>query len=234
MPPSRPESSPTIRVIIPVLLTLVIAFCVWLMFRTPESAVETKRPVDPTAAESTVRYGAAPVTKRRDWPTPKPESVEEKQDQPPPVIDEIIVEKQEVCSGEENLITVRAHTVNSTDEFLHYRIGSYTGQQVPVRLRLDDEGKPQERTISVFGKNNVVTTVPIPPFKVKDCKPYRMVFIMHRLQPNTEGEYEFFARITDIGAKEDPDPKPFKPKAFVWDFGDGKTVTSTGPEVVHD
>jgi hypothetical protein len=33
---------------------------------------------------------------------------------PPPIIDDIIVEKPEVCAGEENLITVKAHTENGT------------------------------------------------------------------------------------------------------------------------
>ena len=37
---------------------------------------------------------------------------------PPPVIDEIVLEKKEVCAGEENLVTVKAHTiwVTSSDE----------------------------------------------------------------------------------------------------------------------
>src|SRR5438105_4062074 len=36
----------------------------------------------------------------------------------PPVFDDIRVEKEEVCEGEENLVTVRAHTTDGNDPFL--------------------------------------------------------------------------------------------------------------------
>src|ERR1700690_3235282 len=39
----------------------------------------------------------------------------------PPIIDEVTVEKPEVCEGEENLVTVRAHTPDGNDAYLHYQ-----------------------------------------------------------------------------------------------------------------
>ena len=60
---------------------------------------------------------------------------------PPPIIDAISVEKPEVCSGEENLITVRAHTSNGTDAFLHTVVDGAMGASVPVRLWLDENGR---------------------------------------------------------------------------------------------
>src|SRR5690349_488437 len=38
-----------------------------------------------------------------------------------PVIDEVVLEKSEVCEGEENLVTVKAHSPDPEDDpFLHY------------------------------------------------------------------------------------------------------------------
>src|SRR4051812_40130259 len=51
----------------------------------------------------------------------------------PPVFDVIRVEKEEVCEGEENLVTVRAHTTDGNDPFLHYTVAGEAGAQVPVR-----------------------------------------------------------------------------------------------------
>src|SRR5262245_47618869 len=89
----------------------------------------------------------------------------------PPIIDEIKVEKTEVCEGEENLITVKAHTpVGRDDAYLHYFIGTSAGQSVPLRTYLGSDGtadQAPEMQIQVFGRDNVTTTVPVPRYTVK-------------------------------------------------------------------
>src|SRR5262245_1879905 len=85
----------------------------------------------------------------------------------PPIIDSSTVEKDEVCEGEENLVTVRAHTPDDNDAFLHYQIGGARGSPVAVRSYLDDREKPSWHRITVFGKNNVATSAEMPPFRVK-------------------------------------------------------------------
>src|SRR5579884_3206871 len=67
-------------------------------------------------------------------PTPAPAPVASgSSDDRAPIIDEIKVEKPEVCEGEDNLVTVRAHTENGTDAYLHYLIDGKLGPSVPVR-----------------------------------------------------------------------------------------------------
>src|SRR4051812_34007180 len=68
----------------------------------------------------------------------------------PPVFDEIRVEKEEVCEGEENLVTVRAHTTDGNDPFLHYTVAGEAGAQVPVRSFLGRDGKPMPQMAVAF------------------------------------------------------------------------------------
>ena len=85
----------------------------------------------------------------------------------PPVFDEIRVEKEEVCEGEENLVTVRAHTTDGNDPFLHYTVAGEAGAQVPVRSFLGRDGKPMPQMAVAFSRGNVATAVELPPWRVK-------------------------------------------------------------------
>jgi hypothetical protein len=165
---------------------------------------------------------------------------------PPPVIDEILLEKNEVCSGEENLVTVKAHTTNGTDAFLHTVIDGNMGSSYPMTLWRDDDGNVLgKHTITVFGRGNVATTVPLPQYEVKDCRPTYIAGIEHRVRSNTWSDFDFSARVIGIprattpadrqrGAPPVPIPKPFKPVAFTWTFGDGETATTLAPITEHD
>ena len=67
-----------------------------------------------------------------------------------------------MCAGEENLVTVKAHTTNGTDPFLHTVIDGHQGASIPVTLWRDDSGAVLgAHSITVFGRNNVATTVPL-------------------------------------------------------------------------
>jgi hypothetical protein len=114
-------------------------------------------------------------------------------------------------------------------------VGSASGSAVPLRSYLDDRGHPSAYRISVFGKNNVATTVDAPPFRVKACDPGPLLVIEHRLVANTFADFELDARITssanpgaDAGA-----PVSFRPRTFTWSFGDGTQMQSREPHATH-
>src|SRR5262249_43249556 len=117
---------------------------------------------------------------------------------PPPVIDEITVEKEEVCEGEENLITVKAHTLDGTDADLQYFIGEGRGSSVPIRSYRPPAGaSPVKKKIVVRAGTNPAVTVDVPDFKVKDCKPQRNLLVGYRPVANAPDEYEFQARLIE-------------------------------------
>jgi hypothetical protein len=152
-----------------------------------------------------------------------------------PIVDEVRVEKQEVCSGEDNLVTVRAHTPDGNDAYLHYTVGDGTGQRLPIRVwRNDADGSYEIPQVTVFTKNNVSVTVPIPPYKVKECEVERLVHVMSRRMPNAEDDFEFFAKVVERPAQPGkPAPRPFVPARYVWTFDDEASETTTGPIVSH-
>lgn len=163
-----------------------------------------------------------------------PEPAAPKADPAAPVIDEITVEKREVCEGEENLISVRAHTPDGTDEFLHYVIGGRQGQRVPVRSWIADDGEAPKLEVVVFGKNNVSTKVEVPSFVVKPCKPARMALITSQLRANTWSEFDFEVKLLENPGPDGSKGPPFKPRSYEWSFGDGETATTDVPHVTHN
>jgi hypothetical protein len=178
----------------------------------------------PSVLESAAREGRTPAPNER-----APEALA------PPVIDAIRVEKDEVCEGEENLVTVQAHSRDGDNTFLHYQIGSTRGSAVALRSYLDDRGRPTGHKVTVFGKNNVATSADVPPFRVKRCDAAAAVVIDHRLRPNTFADFDFQARIVSTGSKgNDSGAAPsFRPRRFTWAFGDGTREESQEPYRTH-
>jgi hypothetical protein len=208
---------------------------VWLLARPSQPAkVDARGPAPTPTTHRAIARGATPSTQPAFDPTklPPPDDQE-----PAPVIDEILVEKPEVCEGEENLITVRAHTTNNTDVFLHSLIDGYPGSQVPVRSFWSADIPPDPVKVKVFGRGNVATEAIAPKFTVKHCKPYRNVIVDARLNPNTDAEFDFRARLVDLGAKDDVaagrEPRKFEPVSWSWSFGDGQRAETTLPVVTH-
>ncbi|HEY3352487.1 MAG TPA: PKD domain-containing protein [Polyangia bacterium] len=161
---------------------------------------------------------------------------------PPPIIDDIIVEKPSVCAGEENLITVKAHTENNTNEHLHYVIDGELGQSYPVRLWKNATGIIGKHAIQVFGRGNTATSVPLPKYEVRDCEPQRIVTVTGKVRPNTWSEFRITAALSSpLGIPpanaekgwRPPPPPPFEPVRYVWTFGDGQTATTAVPAVEH-
>src|SRR6266404_3810179 len=146
----------------------------------------------------------------------------------PPVFDLVRVEKDEVCEGEENLITVQAHTTDGNDAFLHYTVAGEAGAQVPVRAYLGRDGNPPPQYAVAFGKDNVATRIELPPYRVKNCRPARILVVTMRMLPNSVGEREFTATVQTL------DGPPFTPAWYEWSFGDGEAGVTPGPSAVHD
>jgi hypothetical protein len=208
---------------------VLLAILLFLRFRTPGPR-PTDGPAPPAAGpqldSSRLRGWASALPAVAD----KPPAVEPGRPPLVPIIDEITVEKQEICEGEENLVTVKAHTPgNAEDAFLHYAVGAQAGQRVAILGRLDaGEGIAPER-VAVFGRDNVMVTAELPHFTVKPCKPKRRLVLTARLLPNSAAELELHATVMNVDAKE-----PFKAVRYEWSFGDGQTSQTTTPVATHD
>jgi hypothetical protein len=215
-------------------LAALVASFLWPSRKPPRHDVAA---VEDPAPTFEIRRAAAPDPSE---PAPPPKKVAPAPPEPAPVIDAITVEKPEVCSGEENLVTVRAHTVNGTNEFLHYVIDGAMGSSAPVRLLLGQDGRVEgKHTITVFGRGNVPLTVPVPEYKVKDCQPERVVVVETRVQANTWSNFDLLAKIVGLpappaGVRAEGSHKPFVPVSYAWSFGDGVTALTTGPVASHD
>ncbi len=224
------------RILFVLALVAVLAGLFWVRPRARRPAVAAA--VEPWSPRAQLAPELPPDTDVRP-PIPKAIAAPSAPE-PPPIIDEVTVEKPEVCSGEENLVTVRAHTQNGTDEFLHYVVDGAMGSSVPLRLLLGEDGRVEgQHVISVFGKTNVPVTVPVPEYKVKECQPERVVAIESRVQPNTWGDFDFFAKVVALpapaqGIRSDGSRAPFTPVSYAWTFGDGDAATTSGPVVSHD
>jgi hypothetical protein len=207
-----------------ILLTAVIGSfaLLWIWFGRSHAAPEPP-PAQP-AVESEKK--APPPRMVAATATPAPAA-------PPvaPVVDEVVVEKRSVCEGEDNLVTVRAHTPNGGDAFLHYTIAGSAGSPNPVRLYRQKDGSVPWPSVRVFGKDNVLTSVPVPRYEVRDCGATRTALISHSLRPNTSSEFELFAKIGEHG--DLTNRPPFRGVEYRWKFGDGSTATTKVPQVTH-
>ena len=202
------------------LLVLVAA----VQERRTRLVVDAPAAVSPAAAPATpaarpppeARQGAAAAAR----PPPDPRA---------PVVDAVDVEKAEVCEGEENLVSVRAHAAGGDDAWLHYTVGGEAGARVPLRAWLGRDGAAPRQEVTVFGEDNVATRVTVPPYVVKPCRPDRMVRVTARLLPNSIEERELTAEVlTRRGAPG------FVARRWRWSFGDGATAETRGPVAVHD
>ena len=150
-----------------------------------------------------------------------------------PVIDEIVVEKPEPCAGEETLVSVRAHTPDHDDAELHYLIGTGTGQSVPLRAWLDEQGQPPAFQVTVFGKGNSATSAPVPPLRLQPCKVGTFAVVTHRVLPNRWGSFEFRAQLRQQEANGPAKGATIGARRYLWTFGDGSQEETSTAEVTH-
>lgn len=211
-------------------LAVVVLVAGWLLTLDPPASPPPGVGPEPAAQAVAPAPGEAPPP--APPPAPAPVLAEAPTAPvPPPVIDEVKVEKQEVCSGEDNLISVRAHSPDGNDAYLHTTIGTGTGMRVPLRVWMEPDGTYTLPTVTVFGKGNVATSVEVPRYKVKACEPERIVEVFSRRMPNSEEDYEFLARLIELPARDAAPRTPFAPAKYVWTFDDARTVTTPTPTV---
>jgi hypothetical protein len=196
---------------------LLLLAALWPPTAAPDDGVPV--PASTVAPETRRAPGPAPLAVRPPAP-PDPDV--------PLAIDEIRVEKQDVCEGEENLIEVRAHSLDGTDAFLHYSIAGRRGQAVPVATYLLPDGSVPRQTISVFGRGGASISVDVPSYRVHPCDPGPALVVGYRPLPNAVDELQFEARVVQRDAAA-----PFRATGFSWDFGDGATASTPGGVVSH-
>jgi hypothetical protein len=207
-------------------LAALIGLLIWALWSRKQSP-----PLAPAPPMGAAHSAETPVRES----SPMPVSARAPTAPLPPIIDTVTVEKDEVCEGEENLVTVQAHTADGNDAFLHYQVGPTRGSPVAVRSYLDERGRPTPHRVTVFGKNNVASSAEVPSFRVKRCGTDAMVVIDHRLRPNTLAEFDFEARIVGTGsmAHDAGAIAAFRPRMFRWSFGDGTHEESREAHAVH-
>ncbi|HEX5061648.1 MAG TPA: hypothetical protein VFV99_19915 [Kofleriaceae bacterium] len=175
-----------------------------------------------------VAHAAEPSgASRRITARPAMEAIHDKDDADatPIVIDEITVEKREICAGEENLVTVRAHAAREEDApELQIIIDGTPGSQVALRPTsyLGPDGTAPRVTAHLGDERRV--SAEIPPFEVRDCHPERILDVRHRAVPNAPGRVELWANVVQHGPGEQ-----FKPVRYRWELSDGTREETTTP-----
>ena len=147
-----------------------------------------------------------------------------------PVVEAITVEKTEVCSGEDNLVTVRLAGDHQKDDQLRITMPGLgtAGAQMPFRLSLAaGKQQPEMPEVVVSGRDGVLATVKVPTVTVKDCPPGPSLSVEVALTANTSATFALTATVRD------PGPTPFNPVRWHWDFGDGADATTKVRTVEH-
>jgi hypothetical protein len=199
-----------------------VLLVLWLRRRSGDVAPAARVAAEPAATTSTP---ARPQLPARALAPPAAAPAEARA----PIIDEVVLEHSEVCEGEENLVTVKAHTPdNHDDAFLHYMVGGQTGNPVVLRAGAERGGHAGVKVIA-FGRNGIATTVDLPRFVVKDCKARYALVLTFRLLPNLPAAFEFAARVVPLGASG-----PLEARRYRWTFGDGGGDETIEPVARHD
>jgi len=153
----------------------------------------------------------------------------------PPMIDQVSVDKKEVCRGEDNFATVKAHTLDGADYYL--RIGMtdpesgrmLQGTRIPFHL---DRQPTHPIRVSVEGRRRA-SFVDLPEIRVKDCDVPRRVNIVTRRSFDASDRVQFTASVAETRQPSSFDNAPFAPVSYEWDFGDGQTEVTTSADVMH-
>ncbi len=207
-----------------VVVTLVLA--VWLTIQQRSSRRETLRAQPAASASvqveqtrsSSRRVPRAPVAVPRD----------------PPPVDNIVIErvevsKQEVCRGEDVVVTVQAVSKDKQEQYLNYGALGDPNIHGP-RFSL----KPRESIgygwlrVVVQGKYGTSVLANVPPVLVKDCDAPVSASIDLQRHAAAFDRATLTARVTTP-----PGAQPFQPVAYEWDFGDGTSLKSEQPVVEH-
>ena len=147
-----------------------------------------------------------------------------------PVIEAVTVEKTEVCSGEDNLVTVRLADGYASNDSIRIMLPGHNvaGAQMPFRLSFTGvKQQPEMPEVVVFGRDGELATVKIPTVKVKDCDPGPSLTVEATMVANTSDTFVFTATVRNPGATQ------FKAVDYRWDFGDGSDAVTKLRTVEH-
>jgi hypothetical protein len=191
-------------------------------------------PAQPAAAESITAQARSADAPLFTITQVAPEAARSEPVSAAPVIDAIELEKTDVCEGEENLVTVKAHTTDGTDAFLHVVVlGQGSGSSVPVRGVLDKHGVAVFPEIRVFGKDGVVTEAKLPPFRVHSCPARRNLIVSFQKMPNTLAGYRLYGSVVEHERNESERSNRPRLVSYEWDFGDGERLDDSAPYAEH-
>jgi hypothetical protein len=207
------------RVGVAVAIALLAGLLLFLAVRSPDPGSASAP--DPAPADRT-----APSQARSDRAVPPQRLVAATE----PVVEEISVEKTEVCSGEDNLVTVRLAGNHRNDETIRITMPGLAGagRQMPFILGLTAaKQQPEMPEVVVSGRDGVIATVKIPTVTVKDCTPGPSLSVEVAPVANTSATFALTATVRN------PGPTPFKPVQWQWDFGDGRDATTKVRTVEH-
>ncbi len=137
------------------------------------------------------------------------------------IIQDVILEKKTVCSGEDVLVTVIGHNPNGSDANLAYRIGDMRGN--PAVLRFKKPGKREFYVVAQDGGSHV-DFKPVE-IDVIDCPDRIQIVLEGKLSSLKSEEAEFeVVKKTGIGER----------CSYEWDFGDGSKTSSTYGYITHN
>jgi hypothetical protein len=205
------------RVGVVVAIALLAGLLLFLAVRSPDSrSTSAPAPVDQTTPSS-------PGSNRT---LPQQQLVAATE----PVVEAISVEKTEVCSGEDNLVTVRLAGNHQDDENIRIAMPGLggAGRQMPFILALTAaKQQPEMPEVVVSGRDGALATVKIPTVTVKDCAPGPSLSVEVAPVANTSATFALTATVRN------PGPTAFKPVQWQWDFGDGRDATTKVRTVEH-
>jgi hypothetical protein len=205
------------RVGVAVAIAVLAGLLLFLAVRSPDPrSASAPAPVDRTA----------PSLPRSDQAVPPQQLVGATKT----VVEEITVEKTEVCSGEDNLVTVRLAGDHQSDENIRITMPGLggAGRQMPFILGLTAaKQQPAMPEVVVAGRDGTLATVKIPAVTVKDCTPGPSLSVEVAPVANTPATFALTATVRN------PGPTAFKPIQWHWDFGDGRDATTKVRTVEH-
>ena len=201
----------------------------WVLLRRHDPAPATAEAPLPASAGLVTRAPISEPVAIADAPrVPSPDDPER------PLIDSVTVDKREVCRGEENFVTVKAHTRNGTDAYLVTQMldpgtgRMLSGNRLPFRLTA-----PPDSPLMVFVRGRgAADRARVPDVRVKDCDAPYHVRVGVRRSSDAPDIVSFSATVEGRGA-DGGLTEPFPPKSFVWELGDGTRETTTAPEIRH-
>ncbi|MCP4136083.1 MAG: hypothetical protein GY754_34250 [bacterium] len=137
------------------------------------------------------------------------------------IINDVILEKTPVCSGEEFMVTVKAENPYGSNGDINFRVGNARGN--PVLLKYQRPGK---KKIHVFANAGAIhRDHRVLNIDVISCENRPTVEVTNRFSSSTQEEVEFEV-VSATGLRGT--------LSYDWDFGNGKKDRTNSPVTTHN